>query len=148
MQELKEIQLSQLSVNFQSTIKSGRTEKNYILRYHEILQEAKDQFVQDLGTLQQELQKSRKAFIQLHKEKLDMKNQIAAVTQAKLELTTEVESLKGQLKNQQKLSQKQKDLAEKLESEQGSFRSLVENLEQIKEAKEQQIMKMTEELKY
>ena len=77
-----------------------------------------------------------------------MKNQIAGVTQIKLELTTEVESLRSQLKNQQKLGLKQKEISEKLESEQGSFKSLVENLEQIKEAKEQQIMKMTEELKY
>ena len=54
----------------------ARLDKNYIVRYKEILNEAKSQFVQDLCYLQLELQNSRKLFIQLHKEKLEQRGDI------------------------------------------------------------------------
>jgi len=56
--ELKEIQLSQLSINISAlppdpnqsifSMPNVKTDKNYIVRYNEILAEAKEQFVQDL----------------------------------------------------------------------------------------------------
>lgn len=51
-----------------------RLDKNYIARYNEILNEAKSQFLSDLSQFQQELQNSRKLFIQLHKEKIEQKS--------------------------------------------------------------------------
>ena len=56
--------------------------KNYIVRYHEMLTEAKEQFVQDLTLFQKELQNSRKLFVTLHKEKLQYKDQIKDLQQA------------------------------------------------------------------
>ena len=51
-----------------------RLDKNYITRYNEILDEAKGQFLSDLSQFQQELQNSRKLFMQLHKEKIEQKS--------------------------------------------------------------------------
>lgn len=82
--ELKEIQLSALSVNLMSTMNNplqqtgtprellNRTmkfEKNYLQRYQEILAEARETFLSDLSQFQKELHNARFIINALTKEK-------------------------------------------------------------------------------
>ena len=162
MAELKDIQLSSLSLNLppqsptagekgyslhnygegDEEITPGqraappRLDKNYITRYNEILDEAKGQFLSDLSQFQQELQNSRKLFIQLHKEKIEQKSIIEGLHSQIDVKQNVIENQQHQISQQSKIHQRQKGLVEKVEGELSSAQLQLEKLENIKESKE------------
>ena len=66
----------------------------------------------------------------------------------KIELYQDIDVKVYQIENQKKLTSKYKDQNEKLDHENQILNSQLDNTQGLKEAKDQQILKMTEELKY
>ena len=104
--------------------------------------------MQDLSQLQHELQNSRKLFIQLHKEKIEQRSDIESYKNQIEVKQNVIENQQLQISQQSKIHIRQKGLIEKVEGESASLQLQIEKLENIKENKESQILKMTEELKY